>query len=400
MASSRPPITILLGAGFSAGLHLPTTAELTAIVRGEGRRPYNPLIMAPRELTTSEIMWRMASGYYAQPNFETMLHLAETALAYRQVRGWLQENDRAKPAYGAFMNVMPHWRELIDRGVNWDFLRFIEGALATIAAHLVTKADQLEQPSLGYARTFFDHLDSEYSLVIANLNYDDIVERSIPTWHDGFEADQQRLRFKSRSLLEQRDEPTLLHLHGSVRWYRAVAADELARPLELFRAHDGHFPEQPGRRKIDGLFAAGDYIAVGPLISGLRKTDKIAVEPFSTYHWKVRDALLRSSRVVIVGYGGWDSYLSNLLEDFSNVHGQDTRFAVIAHRPPEALWIDNSLLVAAPLLEIRSVIDWGPVLDEAFANRAWSGNKYAKVFTNGFPLEADDIAGLMYFLRD
>jgi hypothetical protein len=392
-------VTIIAGAGLSSAFGLPTTDDLTALIRQPFNRPYHPLVFEQRTLTAAESFWLMALGYYERPNFEMMLHLAETALAYRKANEWLGANDRAKPAFGAFMNVMPHWSDLTKKDREYEVRQFIENSTDLIARRLVEDAATIAVSALSPLERFLTALKARYRLTVASLNYDDLIERIIGTWSDGFVDDGDRFRFVAESLLDCGPASVLLHLHGSVRWYVPVG-DEISSPFEILRADDGNYPCAPGRRRPVDMYAqSGDPMIIGPMIAGLRKSDKIAIDPFATYQWKLRDSLLRNERLIVIGYGGWDLYLTTALQHFSRMHGAKARIAIVTLRKPASPWEDQSVLMFAKSdLQISNAVELGEQLDNAFRERRWFGNATTQVFTNGFALDGEPMGALETFL--
>jgi hypothetical protein len=245
---------------------MPGTRDLTDRVR----LLKNPVVQADTIYSSSipiaEAMWRMASSYYAQPNFETMLHLLETAMAYSGIKGWLAVDDRAKAAFGAFMTIMPQWRQFIESAMLYSFSEFYSGAIGAIAAMLIEGADENEGRISEYCTPFLAQMRDHYELTIATLNYDDILERSLGEWHDGFvQANNSLWRFSPSSLLEQAANPTILHLHGSIRFY---TLQEDGDRTEIYRSETSSL-QAPKTRQVQwhDFAQSGDTLIVGPMLS-------------------------------------------------------------------------------------------------------------------------------------
>jgi hypothetical protein len=398
--ASRTPLTILIGSGLSEGLHLPGTAQLTEVVRkGGGLDVGGDIPVMQRRigrLTMAEAMWRMATSYYEKPNFETMLHLAETALGYSQVHGWLSADDRAKPAFGAFMNVMPHWRNIVEGESTYSMRTFITAALASIAESLVRAADALSLQSIDKVRDFLTELSNRYQLTIATLNYDDILERAMKQWRDGFIGEADQNTFDPAQLLATGDVPLLMHLHGSVRFF---VQNDGKNAGAICRAQDGSYPLQLGPREPLIQFAqSGEPIVTGPMISGLRKTDKLSVPPFGYYHWRLHDAMMRSPNLLVIGYGGYDTYLTELIVEMRRIHGSALRIAFIVRRRPGTLPTDDwgPLLPAAFIRERVDAHDWLAELDEYIETDELIGNALCKVYVDGFPVKPDVTLKLLH----
>ncbi|HVR48062.1 MAG TPA: SIR2 family protein [Candidatus Binatia bacterium] len=338
----------------------------------------------------------MASGYYEIVNFENILHLAETIMAYRNIRGWLSAADRAKPAYGAFMNIMAQWKEVID-GFSFQMDRFIEDSLNEIARLLIDRANELSADRRAKTALLFQRLARAFKLTIATLNYDDVVERSIDNWNDGFEAVDGMQVFSPLSLVEESNVPQLLHLHGSVRFY----TKQDGAGLSIARGESTAEADAPqGRRVFFKDTQAGDPIVLGPMISGLRKSDKVSITPYGYYNWALRDALIRHPKLLVIGYGGFDSYISDMIQGVYDVHGDNTRAAFVGLRDKTKPITDFGLLLPIYLMGSRMALsDRRAELDGLVGLRSWSGNNTCKYFVDGFPLSETEIDEMLVFLQ-
>ena len=53
---------------------------------------------------------------------------------------------------------------------------------------------------------------------------------------------------------------------------------------------------------------------IGPLITGLRKTDKLTVHPYDEYQAVFRQAVYKSDRMLVGGYSFGDLYLNSIVD--------------------------------------------------------------------------------------
>lgn len=60
---------------------------------------------------------------------------------------------------------------------------------------------------------------------------------------------------------------------------------------------------------------------IGPIITGLRKTDKLVAYPYSSYYHTLMDSLQKNSRLLIIGYSFGDIHFNHLLDRITRIHG-------------------------------------------------------------------------------
>ena len=196
----------------------------------------------------------------------------------------------------------------------------------------------MESDRMGGLRNVIGSLNERFHLTVATLNYDDLFERCVDRWVDGFQSNgSQGAQFVPKLLIQTSSDPVLLHLHGSVRFYVLGGRD--ADNWEILRASGPDFTGIPTatRRIRDPDFAqSGDSLVVGPMITGLRKTDKVTRSPYGYYQYRLHDALMKSPRLLIVGYGGGDVYLNALILEMQRIHGDSLRVAFILHHEEDA----------------------------------------------------------------
>ena len=321
--SELKPLTVLLGSGFAEGCDLPGTAALTNTVKALRFPMINPARPNDLEVTVPAGVWRMATSYYANPNFETVLHLVETVMGYERVRGWLAADDRSKAAFGAFTNIMPHWRYFIEEGARYSFADFYGHAMTAIAQELTKATDSNLTHIKTVACPFINAMIERFQVTVATLNYDDILERCFEPWHDGFNAGGEGNAFDPRVFLADHTEPTLMHLHGSVRFY---ALPEQGGPPTIFKAESADLKLPQTRNVVWVQYSqSGETLLNGPMITGLRKTDKTITPPFGFYQYELQRACYESPRLLVIGFGAYDTYISSLLVQMRRIHGDDLR---------------------------------------------------------------------------
>ena len=71
-----------------------------------------------------------------------------------------------------------------------------------------------------------------------------------------------------------------------------------------------------------------EYIA-GPIITGLRKTEKLNCIPYDFYHGNLYNSIIRNSSLIIAGYSFGDYYTNQLLSRMGLLHREKTKIVLI-----------------------------------------------------------------------
>lgn len=178
---------------------------------------------------------------------------------------------------------------------------------------------------------------------IFNLNYDTTVERSLGQYEDGYEDTSEAYQHFSPSklMINSRNLSTVQHLHGSILFSEAF-------PMEYGFSHGNRdlykFPT--ARAACDSMrihqcpeyTQAHESFYTGPILVGLRKTEKLEFLPFSCYHADLVNKIVANPSLLIVGYSFGDLYVNQLLERHKLVHGNNQRVVLIDKWPD---WIND-----------------------------------------------------------
>ena len=74
---------------------------------------------------------------------------------------------------------------------------------------------------------------------------------------------------------------------------------------------------------------AHESFYTGPILVGLRKTEKLEYLPYSCYHADLVNKIVANPSLMIVGYSFGDLYVNQLLERHKLVHGKNQRVVLI-----------------------------------------------------------------------
>ena len=72
-----------------------------------------------------------------------------------------------------------------------------------------------------------------------------------------------------------------------------------------------------------------EEIFAGPIITGLRKTDKLNCIPYDYYHANLCKSLIANRRLLVTGYSFGDLYMNQQLERIRLIHDEDCRIVLI-----------------------------------------------------------------------
>jgi hypothetical protein len=188
---------------------------------------------------------------------------------------------------------------------------------------------------------------------IFTLNYDllgDVVTFALSVlsgkrWFDGFGAPTKPLYARDHpthyGLTFRADqyahwEPswghnylTLAHMHGSIgyAYYESDQRMAHAVPFELIQARDPRFALGTWHwaKEAAAKDPTVNFGGVAPIVSGLRKLEKLNVQPYANYFAEFAKAVSNSPYLMIVGYGAGDEHINYWLHEFALIHSEQAR---------------------------------------------------------------------------
>lgn len=310
-------ITCLLGAGAVIEIGGPTTDEITKCVCNDWEK----------------IGGKDCVGCNLTGNFEYRFHLLEILSSFHK----------------NIKNPVSKILELKDtfKCIGLDELMSSCQTLLNTVGNIINKYDcsWKEKKEHEWFISFWKKLDANIRLDLVTLNYDTCIEQSLFSYEDGF---SERLNIMGiRSCHAYRFHPEVLahstrskvmHLHGCINY-------GMGTPSEVNKyAFDDSFHDM---YKFDSFNAAvehwfghsnpstqaGEDIYAGPIITGLRKTEKILAHPYLSYHYEFQRALRDNYSLLIVGYSCGDDYINAELMRMKQLHGNKRRIVVISYMP-------------------------------------------------------------------
>lgn len=344
--------TIIVGAGapldldFSEGIMKPSTSNITKAVC----KPYQNYLDSNPTSTISlveDINARLSERFPPQHplpwssggsssniNFEQIFHVLEMLYSYDRVWQDACKAPRLYPVFAPF--VKPDFKDDDFRHLSSVMKQFITTIMEIIGSY-----DKDFKQNIGrhdwYVR-FFKELD--IGADIFNFNYDTTIEESVGTYEDGFEKQNDEetfMAFNPKRLLANPDGLTTInHLHGCINYYFESYKDinhdvytNLLHDLYKYDSYETVLDKMIGRGQSQPTTQSGESYYAAPIITGLRKTDKLNSSPFDFYHTKLVESITNNPKLIIVGYGFGDYYCNQLLERMYALHGAACRIVLI-----------------------------------------------------------------------
>jgi hypothetical protein len=269
--------------------------------------------------------------------FEDLFHVLETLDSY---------------ATAVSVGVIPKYKPrpaavLCGKDAKWlkraDIVRACSDLIDEIGLVVESRhADFSPSGSHRWYSSFWEQAVFRAKWDICTLNYDQTIEQSVGTdaYEDGFvltdhgfgRFDPKRLRHSTNT--------RILHLHGSTRYgYPVKALREFAFEddfSDLYRLESAAEARTTWGGRSNDTSQAHETVIAGPMITGLRKTEKVTAYPYSPYRSAFDEAVGTSPLLLIAGYSFGDGYLNSTLRRMRRLHGDKCRIVIVTYVPPDA----------------------------------------------------------------
>lgn len=419
--------TFIIGAGSTLDLDLPQGIVRHSItnITNEVCKPYINIFndMKPTDLV-QEIYNRLMEVYPAvkkkiadetsKPNinFEHIFHVLEMLYSYNWIWNGQCNNPRMFPVFAPFTNPNISFDGRILHSIMGDFILRIMDII-----HPYDEYFRSSPTSNSWYKAFYNRFQTNSDYFI--LNYDTTIENSILEYEDGFEDDGKQnvfQRFNPRRLFDNSNKlSTINHLHGCINYHFSSYKDS-NEDVYSYLSHDLYkYPDYKtvrdlmiGRSQSDPTNQSGETYHSAPIITGLRKTDKLNCIPFDFYHANLANCITRNHKLVINGYGFGDLYCNQLIERMNFLHGDRKRIVVIdkwdipkGDRLHGGWWLNDSL--GRFLCRAAECGTFDGVVEQLYNNEKKSGalysdNKCLLVLPKGFKHAASCLDEIECFL--
>ncbi len=335
-------ITAILGAGAVLDfdyndLIRPTTNNITKAVVDQKiqgldlkdsdliRQIYDLIVEKSR---TAYLRFHPDVRFYEPPiSFEDVFEVIETLYSYT---GTWKSERYPFPLISSLVRSDLHFESI---EYYRAMVSFIEKIVEIVDAYDTKfRTDGTEQWYKDFWKGFGGKVD------VFNLNYDTTVEFSMGEYNDGFVGfTQDYERFEPGVLWNASlDCATVNHLHGCILY-----GDTNPRPVQYHYSHRDLYKfysaEDVKKYFINRQWMpsnqVGDSIYYSPIITGLKKTDKICYLPHSVYHAHLVKKIIENPSLLICGYSFGDLYINQLLQRHKLIHGDNQRVVIVEKWP-------------------------------------------------------------------
>lgn len=385
-------ITVLLGAGAMMDVTTLSCHSITEkviskeqIQFGEGGWESVPFL---------SLLYDRLKEYYQREkeyvNFEDIFHALEMISSIKTA-----ENGQAVKSFRSVFGMLCNLKEDF-AGISQTL---IYSSMRELIDTVIENVAQFEESVYeeDWFPNFFKSLEETAPLDLFTLNYDTWLEQIIGNYNDGFiPFCETHQRFSANQLfLESNRLSTINHLHGQIcftshlpdrseciltdGWYKANSYDVI-KGLRIFPRHPGFMAKTQ----------AAEQIYQYPIITGLRKNDKIMTPPFDAYYAHLYQKLRCNKNLLIIGYGFGDLYINSLLNQFRSFHGREGNVICVGYLNPIE-WTGRIADMPFPISmkqSIYSLFQDSPMshdfLTTEYCDYIDSPNKKSKLFLCGF----------------
>ena len=339
-------VTMIMGAGavldmsFPCNIINPSTWNITNDVR----RPYDGIVNERKQITIVDNIYQRLVDKFPinsniwwdsdqQPNihFEILFHVMEQLMTYGSVWSGDNHNPSSFPYFAPFTaNNFEFDREEL-RQVMWEFIIRI--------MDIVNAYDEYFRNDNGAENWYRDFFKSDFKWDVFNFNYDTTVENSLGknNYEDGFESKPSRTDsiFRPKKLFDNiYDLSTINHIHGCINYYykdnpTGDLFETNMHDLYLYPTYNDVRDRMTSRGQSNPSAQNNEEYFAGPIITGLRKTEKLSCMPYDAYHGHLYKSVINNNAMVIVGYSFGDLYVNNLINRMHAIWGGKERIVLI-----------------------------------------------------------------------
>lgn len=329
MRETNHRVTMIMGAGavldmnFPGHIVTPTTKKITE----EVLNPYRDFSNNSRKITVVKDIYDVLINRFPvdqniwwidnlRPdiNFEILFHIIEQLLSYERVWSGNNKNPYIYPYFAPFTKQ------------NFEFdrndLSAVRSEFILRVMRVVNDYNEYFRKGKGKENWYRDFFKNEFKWDVFNFNYDTTVEQSLGEFEDGFEQIPGRAAaiFRPKKLMDNKENlSTINHIHGCINYYyKDHPNDDIfetdIRDLYKYPSFDEVEKRMIGRGQSNPVSQNNEEYIAGPIITGLRKTEKLICMPYDFYHGNLHKAIVGSNSMVIVGYSFGDLYVNNLIK--------------------------------------------------------------------------------------
>ncbi len=429
--SSNNRITFVVGAGAPLDLSLPENViwPSTGNITSEVLKPYDNYLDSKNPINIVQdvydvLLKKFPTGhnnpFEPEPdgpsiNFEQLFHVLEMLGSYSDVWEGRYSAPIFFPVFAPFTSPSVSLDCQHIHSVMKQFILRIMEIVNGYNQHFASGVTENQ-----WYRDFYTSFREETDFFI--FNYDTTIEDSIGKYEDGFEPDgiqDKFLRFNPKRLFNYNERPaTINHLHGCINFFESTYSDSnqdvytfLSHDLYKYPSYQDVKKKMIGRSSSDPATQSGETYHASPIITGLRKTDKLNCIPFDFYHGNMYKSIIDNNKLVVIGYSFGDLYCNQLLERLHYIHKERRRIVLIDfwNIPEEnRKWYGGYYLshnLGHFICRAMEVGDFHNAVDELYRNEdkytgaLYSNNGCLMVLPQGFKKAAAAYGDIIKFLN-
>jgi hypothetical protein len=338
-------LIVFFGAGISIPSGLPAAKELTDRIFAprrfddESNQKIQDLLELIRNYDQTDITSNGASAFFRSevPTYEDVFYLCQELVYWGN--GW---SDHSLTT--AFLEKLQRQagRFLAEKSRSYSDLAIIHTARLCCDYITDTVAQTLRRSYVRGLDCLVDVAKSPMvsQLSIATLNHDTLVEQHLTAcdigFADGFGPRDGAVRWRDDATFDNPEiKARIFKLHGSVDWYQITDT-----------AGGQRLAIVPETDLADIRNGAGASLSASPprpmILTGLNKSVSYNRAAYSDFHFRFWDALRRSNRMVMCGYGWGDEAISAQIEGWMD-RSRDNR--LLLFHPTFHDLVDHSLIL-------------------------------------------------------
>lgn len=343
--STTKRTTAVVGAGavlefkFSKGATVPTTSNITdAVVNKEyldsTHKPING--KHPKTDLVKQVYGILKNGFGRDAwrvNFETLFHSLESLLSYQSYLESAEKNIDMMPSNAPLLSPLI---KVSSQGISQVMNPYILEIMDIVGRYNIEFQNGTTD-SDWYREFWHDYRFWD----VFNLNYDTTIEDSLSDYTDGYEdiTGYDFMRFNPHKFLQEtKQKSALCHPHGCILYgCDSYKSDDVNKDVFTNDFHDfyKYHSYDEARKKYVGTTRNnantqdGMTIWDSPILTGLRKTDKLNLFPFAYYNSYFNESIQNNNSLLVVGYSFGDTYINEWLQRMVMFHGDKRKIVLI-----------------------------------------------------------------------
>lgn len=335
-------ITIILGAGAMVEATTLSCASITAKVIEKQQREFVNGEFAAIPLL--KIIYEKLLMYHGTAdeavNFEDIFHVLEMWNSLLTA-----QNPKVQKRFRSIFGMLGDLKEDLTKYSSMLLYSGMSSLIDTVIALIAENENRISENE--WFSNFLEAIVQQSPVDVFSLNYDTWVEQTLQKYNDGFvPISETYQRFSANHLFDQDSvTSTINHLHGQICFTHHRPPNHGGLDIgELYKVanYDVIKSLKVLPQNIGTMYTtqSAEQIFQYPIITGLRKNDKILLPPFDAYYSHLYQQIKNNRKLMIIGYGFGDLYINSLLSQFRNFHGNDGKIICIDYISPQK-WTHN-----------------------------------------------------------